>query len=127
MCELARNSILQSGWELQIKKQWLGDDLETVASCNVPPGRLAFRREVLAEEKRLMMLSTAKRSRANTTESWFSTEGGSRPPSRNTPNGVVKALASSILGMFQGEREGLEDVEEGSEEGEIGKNGTERL
>ena len=24
MCELARNSILQSGWELKIKKQWLG-------------------------------------------------------------------------------------------------------
>jgi hypothetical protein len=124
MCELARNSILQSGWELQIKKQWLGDDLEMVASCNVPPGRLAVRREMLAEEKRLMMLSTAKRSRANTAESWFSTEG-SRPPSRNTPNGVMKGLASSILGMFQGERDGLEDVEERSEEGEVGKNGNE--
>jgi len=41
--------------------------------------------------------------------------------SRNAPNGVMKGLASSILGMFQGEREGLEDVEERSEEGEVGK------
>lgn len=77
-----------------------------------------------------MMLSTAtRRSRANTADSWFSMEtsagGGSRPPSRNTPNGVVKGLASSILGMFHGEKEGLEDVEERSEEGEIVKNGEE--
>lgn len=73
-----------------------------------------------------MMLSTSRRSRANTTESWFSVDGGgSRPPSRSVPNGVAKGLASSILGMFQGEneKEGLEDVEEGSEEGEIVKNG----
>jgi AMP deaminase len=81
MCELARNSIMQSGWELQIKKQWLGpplhpvpliegDDLETVANTNVPAGRLAFRREVLNEEKRLMMLSTRGQSRRNTSEEW---------------------------------------------------------
>jgi AMP deaminase len=25
MCELARNSVLQSGWEMQIKRHWLGD------------------------------------------------------------------------------------------------------
>ena len=37
----------------------------------------------------------------------------------------MKGLASSILGMFQGERDGLEDVEEGSEEGEVGINGNE--
>jgi hypothetical protein len=129
MCELARNSIMQSGWELKIKKQWLGipfsfvtnigDDLETVAHTNVPAGRLAFRREVLAEEKRLMMLST-RRSRANTAESWISNNDNSRPSSRNmAPNGVVKGLAAGILGMFSGERDGLEDVEEKSEEGEL--------
>ena len=71
MCELARNSIMQSGWELKIKKQWLGDDLETVANTNVPVGRLAFRKEVLNEEKRLMMLST-RQSRTNTADSRIS-------------------------------------------------------
>jgi hypothetical protein len=126
MCELARNSIVQSGWELKIKKQWLGipphpianvgDDLETVQNTNVPPGRLAFRREVLAEEKRLMMLST-RRSRANTVESWISNDG-SRPGSRNM-NGVP-GLRTGILGLFTApEREGLENVEEGNEEGEV--------
>lgn len=24
MCELARNSVVQSGWEMQVKKHWLG-------------------------------------------------------------------------------------------------------
>jgi len=99
--------------------------LETVAHTNVPPGRLAFRREVLAEEKRLMMLSTTtRRSRANTTESWYSQAENSRPSSRNMmPNGITnaKGLASGILGMFINEKEGLEDVEERSEEGENGK------
>jgi hypothetical protein len=95
----------------------VGDDLETVAHTNVPPGRLAFRREVLNEEQRLMMLST-RRSRANTAESWMS-EQGSRPSSRNMMSGVngVKGLAAGVLGMFKSE-DALEDVEERSEEGE---------
>ena len=96
----------------------VGDDLETVAHTNVPPGRLAFRREVLNEEKRLMMLST-RRSRANTAESWMS-EQGSRPSSRNMMNGGGdKGLAAGVLMMFKSEE--LEDVEEGSEEGESGR------
>jgi hypothetical protein len=91
-----------------------------VAHTNVPPGRLAFRKEVLNEEKVLMMLST-RRSRANTADSWLSVDNSSRPSSRNMPpNGVVKGLAASVLGMFQ-DKDGLEDVEERSEEGENGK------
>ena len=98
----------------------LGDDLETVAFTNVTPGRLAFRKEVLNEEKRLMMLST-RQSRANTAESWYSSLDNSRPSSRNAmPNGMVKGLAATVLGMFS-EKDGLEDVEERSEEEENGK------
>jgi AMP deaminase len=26
MCEIARNSVLQSGFEMQIKKHWLGEN-----------------------------------------------------------------------------------------------------
>jgi hypothetical protein len=37
----------------------------------------------------------------------------------------MKGLASSILGMFQREGDVLEDVEERSEEGEVGENGNE--
>jgi len=119
MCELARNSIMQSGWELKIKKQWLGDDLETVANTNVPVGRLAFRKEVLNEEKRLMMLST-RRSRTGTADSWyFDSSAATSPPSgRNVvPHGVMNGLSAGILNMFPSEKEGgLDDVEERSEE-----------
>jgi hypothetical protein len=63
-----------------------------------------------------MMLST-RRSRANTAESWISNNDNSRPASGNMgPNGVVRGLAAGILGMFSGERDGLEDVEEKSDE-----------
>jgi hypothetical protein len=120
MCELARHSIMQSGWELKIKKQWLGDDLETVANTNVPVGRLAFRKEVLNEEKRLMMLST-RRSRANTANSWYDSAATSRPSSRNmVPHGVMNGLNPGVLNMFlrEKEKEGLDDVEERSEESE---------
>jgi hypothetical protein len=37
----------------------------------------------------------------------------------------MMGLASSILGMFQRERDVEEDVEERSEEGDVGENGNE--
>ncbi|KAL7269463.1 AMP deaminase [Rhizina undulata] len=57
MCELARNSVLQSGFEGAIKARWLGSDYHLcgVASnnmdkSNVPNIRMAFRHETLLEE-----------------------------------------------------------------------------
>jgi AMP deaminase len=49
-CELARNSVTQSGFELEVKKRWLGNDLETIEKTNVPLRRTNFRRESLKEE-----------------------------------------------------------------------------
>ena len=56
-CELAMNSVLQSGFELEVKKRWLGEDLQTIDKTNVPRRRTNFRRESLAEELRLMRKS----------------------------------------------------------------------
>lgn len=57
MCELARNSVLQSGWEMEIKRHWLGPNFQlpgprgnVVAKSNVPDIRLRFREETLREE-----------------------------------------------------------------------------
>lgn len=57
MCEIARNSVLQSGFELQIKKKWLGDNclLDGVSGndmqkTNLPDIRINFRHETLLEE-----------------------------------------------------------------------------
>lgn len=57
MCELARNSVLQSGFEGALKARWLGSEyhLQGVASnnmdkSNVPNIRMVFRHETLLEE-----------------------------------------------------------------------------
>jgi AMP deaminase len=58
MCELAKNSVLQSGYELSIKKKWLGPNCErpgaagnTMAKTNVPDRRAEFRFYTLFEER----------------------------------------------------------------------------
>jgi len=57
MCELAKNSVVQSGFEGSVKARWLGPDyiLPGVAGnnmdkSNVPNIRVAFRHQVLMEE-----------------------------------------------------------------------------
>lgn len=61
MCELARNSVNQSGWEAAIKKHWLGkkfmmrgivgNDME---KTNVPDIRVMYREETLQSELELI-------------------------------------------------------------------------
>ncbi|MCO5585182.1 hypothetical protein L7F22_039114 [Adiantum nelumboides] len=57
MCELARNSVLQSGFETELCRHWLGPKYylrgpegNVVAKSNVPDIRLRFRQETLKEE-----------------------------------------------------------------------------
>lgn len=66
MCELARNSVLQSGWEMEIKRHWLGPNFQlagprgnVVAKSNVPDIRLRFREETLREELDLVWQNQA--------------------------------------------------------------------
>lgn len=57
MCELAKNSVLQSGFEHALKQRWLGSDFSlpgvmgnNVAKSNVPDIREAYRHETLMQE-----------------------------------------------------------------------------
>ncbi|KAG1171186.1 hypothetical protein G6F70_006831 [Rhizopus microsporus] len=57
MCELARNSVIQSGWENKIKKHWIGKNWykpgvegNDMQKTNVPDIRIKFRYETLKEE-----------------------------------------------------------------------------
>lgn len=61
MCELAKNSVEQSGFEMEMKKRWLGKDWmlpgvrgNDVARCNVPNIRRAFRHETLLMERAMV-------------------------------------------------------------------------
>jgi hypothetical protein len=63
MCEVARNSVVQSGFEHEIKKRWLGEDYlvagpagNNIHKTNVPNIRMTYRYQTLMEE-RLMVLS----------------------------------------------------------------------
>ncbi|KAJ8331519.1 AMP deaminase [Batrachochytrium dendrobatidis] len=66
MCEIARNSVLQSGWELKIKQRWLGNTCymagpagNDIHKTNVPNIRLQYRYQTLMEE-RMMVLSALR-------------------------------------------------------------------
>ena len=57
MCELARHSVMQSGFEHTVKQRWLGSNYHlpgvagnNVAKTNVPDIREAFRHETLLQE-----------------------------------------------------------------------------
>ncbi|KAJ6150762.1 hypothetical protein N7470_007356 [Penicillium chermesinum] len=57
MCELAKHSVMQSGFELSLKRRWLGSDCDlpgvagnNVAKSNVPDIRGIFRYETLLAE-----------------------------------------------------------------------------
>ena len=57
MCELAKNSVVQSGFEHTIKQRWLGSDYHlpgvagnNVAKTNIPNIRQAYRHETLLQE-----------------------------------------------------------------------------
>lgn len=58
LCEMARNSVLQSGFSDEMKARWLGlDDFwveNDPASSNVPDIRMSFRKRLLSEELRMV-------------------------------------------------------------------------
>ena len=64
MCELAENSVLQSGFEHALKQHWLGKDYDLggvwgndVAKSNVPDIRKKFRQDALDYERSVYVLS----------------------------------------------------------------------
>jgi AMP deaminase len=49
-CEIARNSVLQSGWEKKFKLHFLGKDFRDIRETNVPLVRMLYREETLNNE-----------------------------------------------------------------------------
>jgi AMP deaminase len=102
MCELARNSVLQSGWENKIKKHWIGRSWyepgvagNDMKKTNVPNIRVAFRHETLMEE--LNMLSRY----AYRTSSETAMESGRNGDATGVPSASMSST-SSDMSMFPG-------------------------
>lgn len=60
MCELAKNSVKQSGYERSVKEQWLGHNFDVpgkagnyMVKTNVPDRREEFRNQTLQEEREM--------------------------------------------------------------------------
>ncbi|KAK2729940.1 amp deaminase, partial [Colletotrichum kahawae] len=72
MCELAKNSVKQSGFENAIKEQWLGPNYNlpgkagnTMVKTNVPDRREEFRFQTLMEERDMLRKYIAYGARAS--------------------------------------------------------------
>lgn len=96
MCELARNSVLQSGWEREIKRHWLGNEFHlagpagnVTAKTNVPDIRLRYREETLREELELISRYGAPEA-LKEKMTLMQTSG-------NTTDGSVVAVAASAV------------------------------
>lgn len=66
MCELAKNSVLQSGYEWEVKKHWLGKNFmvsgvegNDIEKTNVPDVRVGYREETLKSELELVQYYTS--------------------------------------------------------------------
>jgi AMP deaminase len=68
MCEIARNSVLQSGFESDFKYWWIGDedslDVKSCRKSNVPAMRIRFRRDCLRQEMEMLRSAASELSEA---------------------------------------------------------------
>ncbi|EPE06146.1 amp deaminase [Ophiostoma piceae UAMH 11346] len=76
MCELAKNSVIQSGYEFAIKQQWVGSDFykpgiegNEMVKTNVPDRRTQFRHSTLREEWQMIERYTRAPSKESESDS----------------------------------------------------------
>ncbi|RSH92906.1 AMP deaminase [Saitozyma podzolica] len=117
MCELARNSVLQSGWEMAVKKHWIGHKWylpgaagNDIHKTNVPTIRLAYRHSTLLEELTLIRHGTHSpsatpthlKSSSSTTQVPSATQVDTRPGLTSRPSDVgAAAMANTKAANFQ--------------------------
>ncbi|KAK9685742.1 AMP deaminase [Basidiobolus ranarum] len=96
MCELARNSVLQSGFELAVKRHFVGENCHIpgpegndMRKTNVPDIRLAFRYQTLMEE----LLMVRKYSQLDSNRDRNNIDISDKPESQEGPE-----LSSSMSG-----------------------------
>ncbi|CAG8568726.1 11806_t:CDS:10 [Dentiscutata erythropus] len=104
MCELARNSVVQSGFEMAIKKHWLGKEWyipgkkgNDIHKTNVPDLRMEFRYETLLEEIKMILKYSSKKSSSPFICNTIHMVPQPRPPMRS---GSI--LSESDLGVIPG-------------------------
>jgi len=109
MCELARHSVLQCGFEAAMKQRWLGNNYQLpgvagndMARTNVPTTRLSYRQETLASELAMIAkytsgssqapISVSNMTPANQDQSQLNVPGKTRA---HSPSTSIKTFASA--------------------------------
>ncbi|KAA8564636.1 hypothetical protein MFRU_013g01830 [Monilinia fructicola] len=103
MCELAKNSVVQSGFEHSVKQRWLGPDYDlpgvkgnTMAKSNVPNIREGFRHETLMQELSMIERYTALATPAIETTAPAEGKSFFPGPRPHSPTSSMKASASVV-------------------------------
>ncbi|KAH9883726.1 AMP deaminase [Xylariomycetidae sp. FL2044] len=102
MCELAKNSVRQSGYEFAVKQQWLGEKFNlpgkegnSMAKTNVPDRREEFRYHTWVEEHRMISRYTTTSEVDEVLEHHPATAGGEpASPTSSLRTNVAIGLAS---------------------------------
>ncbi|KAI1336404.1 AMP deaminase [Xylariaceae sp. FL0016] len=88
MCELAKNSVKQSGYEYSIKQQWLGEKYSLpgkegnkMIKTNVPDRREEFRHNTWVEEHRMISRYTSNNESDEVSEHYSAAGPSTIPPS----------------------------------------------
>ncbi|KAG7100541.1 Actin cytoskeleton-regulatory complex protein sla1 like [Verticillium longisporum] len=95
MCELAKNSVKQSGYEKSVKEQWLGPNFHlpgkagnSMEKTNVPDRREDFRHQTLQQERDVLQQYIAFNTRHDTDASGKSQGQNTTKPASVTPQYV---------------------------------------
>lgn len=116
MCELARNSVVQSGWEMQVKKHWIGSRWflpgaagNDIHKTNVPNIRLAYRHATLLEELTLIQHGRMTPSHTpgpmtpvNPAAPPSPGPAAAAPAANGSPSAVAAAAIAQTKAMFDG-------------------------
>ncbi|KAM0487285.1 hypothetical protein ACHAPX_000556 [Trichoderma viride] len=111
MCELAKNSVLQSGYEAAVKRHWLGPCFDkpgkegnTMAKTNVPDRREEFRYHTLLTEREVLSRYAAFNTNA---EQRNAKSDLAAAPSGILPSSSATEAASSITSPTSTSEQGL--------------------
>ena len=113
MCELAKNSVKQSGFEYAIKQRWLGQDFHipgvkgnTMAKSNVPDIREGFRHDTLLLEFEMIDRYTSKAT-PTIADSQFAPDANQNQQHPASPTSSMKTNGLSSVAAYESQYQSL--------------------
>ncbi|TFK63050.1 AMP deaminase [Pluteus cervinus] len=102
LAELARNSVIQSGFEMEVKRHWLGHEWylpgaagNDINKTNVPDIRLAFRHQTLLEELNLVRSGEMPQINSVSAEVTSEQQRAGKSPRNSLDAGAARAMAQA--------------------------------